>query len=449
MRTDDPQIRVFVSYAQHSDRHSDAVLALAQALRGDGIAVALDRFHGHELIDWPRWCREQLAADRARWVLMICSAVYRDRLENRVDPHTGKGVFWEGALLDDELYESKGNRRIVPVLLHDEFRRVRCADQRPCDSRGGRAYDQGRAALYRQHTDATGQPFAPGAIDRVWYWTCGQPWLVNALGYEVAFRRKDLRERRRTIDGEAIDAAAETLIQRRNTHLDQLTDKLREPRVQRVVEAILTGDEERHGYGMHDVEYLIDLGLIRRAPGGRLIVANPIYREIIPRDLTWVLQSDIHQETRWYLRPDGRLDFAKLLAAFQEFFREHSEHWIERFDYKEAGPQLLMQAFLQRIVNGGGRIEREYGLGRMRTDLLVIWPHPGGVQKVVIELKLLHKSLERTLAAGLAQTWTYCDKSGADEAHLVIFDRSDRPWEEKVFQRIETHRGRSIGVLGM
>lgn len=32
-----------------------------------------------------------------------------------------------------------------------------------------------------------------------------------------------------------------------------------------------------------------------------------------------------------------------------------------------------MQAFLQRIVNSGGWIEREYGLGKMRTDLLVIW----------------------------------------------------------------------------
>ena len=120
MRPDVTQIRAFVSYAQHSDRHSEAVLALAQALRGHGIAVELDRFHGHELIDWPRWCREQLAADRARWVLMICSAVYRDRLDGRVDRHTGKGVFWEGALLDDELYDGKGNRRIVPVLLHDE-----------------------------------------------------------------------------------------------------------------------------------------------------------------------------------------------------------------------------------------------------------------------------------------------------------------------------------------
>ena len=67
----------------------------------------------------------------------------------------------------------------------------------------------------------------------------------------------------------------------------------------------------------------------------------------------------------------------ELLAAFQTFFREHSEHWVERFQYREAGPQLLLQAFLQRIVNGGGRIEREYGLGRMRTDLLIVWPVGG------------------------------------------------------------------------
>ena len=93
----------------------------------------------------------------------------------------------------------------------------------------------------------------------------------------------------------------------------------------------------------------------------------------------------------------GRLRADKLLAAFQTFFREHSEHWLERYQYREAGPQLLLQAFLQRIVNSGGRIEREYGLGRMRTDLLVVWPGaPTGPetdsQRIVIECKVRHGS---------------------------------------------------------
>jgi hypothetical protein len=85
-------------------------------------------------------------------------------------------------------------------------------------------------------------------------------------------------------------------------------------------------------------------------------------------------RNDVSRGVRaaaWYVREDGSLDFPRLLQGFQQFFREHSESWIERLQYKEAGPQLLLQAFLQRIVNGGGRISREYGLGRRRTDLFI------------------------------------------------------------------------------
>ena len=157
-------------------------------------------------------------------------------------------------------------------------------------------------------------------------------------------------------------------------------------------------------------------------------------------------------------RLDGRLDVDKLLGAAQEFFPQHSEHWVERFDYKEAGPRLLMQASLQRIVNPalsvaegrGGRVEREYGLGRMRTDLLVVWPYPGGVQESVIELKILYGSLDRTLEEGLEQTWEYMDRCGTNEGHLVIFDRGgDKPWTEKIFQREEAYQGTTITVWGM
>ena len=149
------------------------------------------------------------------------------------------------------------------------------------------------------------------------------------------------------------------------------------------------------------------------------------------------------------------------MAAFQDFFREHSEHWVERFQYKEAGPQLLLQAFLQRIVNSGGRIEREYGLGRMRTDLLLVWPvsgpgteaqagKGGKTQKVVIECKVLRRGLGRTVREGLGQTRAYMDRSGAAEGHLVIFDRTeDRSWDDKIFRREEAEDGAPVTVWGM
>ena len=137
----------------------------------------------------------------------------------------------------------------------------------------------------------------------------------------------------------------------------------------------------------------------------------------------------------WFVDEDGRLKVPTLIESFRQFFRENSEIWIERFSYKEAGPQILLQAFLQRIINGGGRIDREYGLGRTRTDLFIIWRlKDGSFQRVIIELKILRRSLEQTIIDGMTLTWKYADLCGADEAHLIIFDRAvGKPWEEKIF----------------
>ncbi|QTA82015.1 Uncharacterized protein dnl_43760 [Desulfonema limicola] len=145
----------------------------------------------------------------------------------------------------------------------------------------------------------------------------------------------------------------------------------------------------------------------------------------------------------------GKLDMEKLMSAFQDFFREHSQHWVERFQYKEAGTQLLLQAFLQRIVNSGGRVHREYGLGTKRTDLMLIWFYDDNVQKVVIELKILYKSLKKTVNEGLEQTWEYMDKCGTKQGHLVIFDRTKKSWDEKIFRKTESFKDSEIIVWGM
>jgi len=302
--------------------------------------------------------------------------------------------------------------------------------------------------LYEQHTTETGQVFEPDIFPLVWELTAGQPWLVNALAYEACFEMNEGRDRSRPITAEILQQAKENLILRRDTHLDQLTDKLREDRVRRVIEPVLVGEGAVRSLPPDDVSYARDLGLI--TTNGEIKIANTIYREVIPRELIYGTQVTIRQEADWYVAPDGKLDINKLLAAFQQFFREHSEHWVERFDYKEAGPQLLLQAFLQRIINGGGRIEREYGLGRKRTDLLILWNYPGGAQRVVLELKIARGDPERLVQSGLEQTVAYMDRSGADEGHLVIFDRrADKTWEEKIWRRDENWRGHDIGVWGM
>lgn len=302
------------------------------------------------------------------------------------------------------------------------------------------------ATLYRQHTTETGQVFTDEAVARAYELTQGQPYMVNALAkVSVEELQTELAQ---PITSTEIERAKELLILRHETHLHSLADRLREERVRRVIEPILAGDA-LFEVPEDDRRFVLDLGLVSKVNGGQMQIANPIYREVIPRVLASSLQDSLSQETTWYVRPDGRLEMDKLMTAFQQFFRENSEHWVERFDYKEAGPQLLLQAFLHRVVNGGGRIEREYGLGRGRTDLLVLWNYPGGVQRVVLELKVLRKALEKTITDGLEQTLEYGERSNADELHFVIFDRSKKPWSKKIFKRSRQLRGATINVWGM
>ena len=284
-------------------------------------------------------------------------------------------------------------------------------------------------ALMAQHTEETGQRFSSSALDSVWTQTQGQPWLVNALCAGACFDNKAGRDRSRAIEVDDVYAAREELILSRRTHLDQLAHKLEEARVRRVVEPILSGGEARHE--IRDLEYVRDLGLIDGNQPPR--IANPIYREVVPRELGYILQSSLDQNPAWYVDDDGGLNMTKLLTAFRTFFGEHSEHWLGRFgDYPEAGPQLILQAYLQRVVNGGGRIEREYGLGRGRTDLLVLWPREAGQpsdlwERFVVECKVLRdsdrKSLAWTVREGVKQTLGYMAKCGAEEGHLVVIDR--------------------------
>ncbi len=317
--------------------------------------------------------------------------------------------------------------------------------------------------LLGQHTEETGQRFADAAVAGIVRLTRGQPWLVNALAHETCFAKDGVKDRMRDVAVDDVGKAAERLILRRDTHLDQLLENLKEERIQRVIEPLLNGAAAGWRFDPEDLRYARDLGLVSHE---RLAVANPIYREVIPRSLTAAAQDDLEHEPElvgdptWYVGSDGRLRVDELLTAFQRFFRENSEHWLDRFQYREAGPQLLLQAFLQRIVNSGGRIEREYGAGRRRMDLGVVWPvrdksagdGPAATeeQRVVIECKLVRSGRERTIRLGVEQTAAYMDVWGAEEGHLAVFDRRDGvSWEQKVFRRDEAFGAHAIIVWGM
>ncbi len=311
-------------------------------------------------------------------------------------------------------------------------------------------------SLLGQHTAETGQPFEPRALERIWELTAGQPWLINALAYQACFKDKAGRDRSRPVTAGAVERAKETLILQRVTHLDQLANALSEERVQRVILPMIAGSLGAP-YKIRDLEYVRDLGLVARDDPPRM--ANPIYAEVIPRELTTVQEGELKDlvSPGWYIQPDGSLDLKALLAGFQDYFRGHSESWLERYGHREAGPQLVLHGYLHRIVNSGGRITREYAIGRGRSDLVVEWPRPGHPLadrplKQVIECKAVgeKKGLASTISQGLEQTAWYMDRCGAEAGHLVVFDlRPNKSWEERVFRRDPEPGAPPITVWGL
>jgi hypothetical protein len=299
------------------------------------------------------------------------------------------------------------------------------------------------ADLLSQHTAATGQVFEPAAFAAIEHLTQGQAWLVNAMAYHIVQRILD-NDYSKPITEELVWQAKEALILRRDTHLDSLLDKLKEPRVKQVVTAIINGSAPNFDEYNEAILYARNLGLIAPTPPVRF--ANPIYQEIIPRVLSFGFQESFPQDDVdpfWYIK-DGKLDMDALLKAFQKFYRENSEAWLSRYDFREVGRQLLLMAFLQRIVNGGGRITREMAIGNGRADLVVDY----GGQTFVLELKLKHTPAD--LDKGQHQLSRYLTRLNQPHGYLLLFELdASVGWDARIQWHDLTVDGKAITQVGM
>ncbi len=309
--------------------------------------------------------------------------------------------------------------------------------------------------LYEQHTTATGQVWTDEAKARAFELTRGQPWLVNALADQVA--GWDVTERSVVLDIAHIESARETLIARRDTHLDSLVARLHEERVHKVLAPVLTGDQLA-GVSSDELQFVKDLGLVTSGSQG-LEIANPIYREIVPRVLTEVMEESIILPRPSYLDADGRFDFEGLLADFEDFWRLNAESYLGAAPYSEAAAQLVFMAYLHKITNGNGHgaVDREYAAGRGRLDLCIRWPRPAGgsgsggtgFDRWAIELKVWRDTTPSDpVAAGKDQLVGYLERLGLESGTLLVFDcRSEaKPLPGRMSREEITHKGRLIVV---
>jgi hypothetical protein len=300
--------------------------------------------------------------------------------------------------------------------------------------------------LLNQHTLDTGQVFSEEVLEKLYDYSGGQPWLTNALANEIV--RKILKnDYTLEITLDLIELAKERLIEQRQTHLDSLADKIDYPRVRPIIMSIITGDSPSFDGADDAIRYCRDLGII--STGNPIQFANPIYREIITRILTIGFSVGINQDiaqTSWYLNTDGTLNMDKLLDAFTDFYRWNSESWIDRYQYKEAGHQLLLMAFLQRVINGGGRIEREMATGNGRTDLIIFWK----TQVITIEIKMHHDA--RSEPQGIQQLARYLDRLGQKTGYMVFLEKKsamELSWEDRIRREVHLVDNKEIILYAM
>ncbi len=291
------------------------------------------------------------------------------------------------------------------------------------------------ATLLQQHTAESGQAFEPAALQHVFALTQGQPWLVNALAKAAV---EDIEpDPHQAITVEHIEQAKELVIARRPVHLGQLTHKLTEERVRNVMQPILAGGA-LDDVPEDDRQYVMDLGLVRRVNGGGLEIANPLYREVIPRVLSGGPRDSLPRIQPTWLNADSTLNVAALLSAFLAFWRQHGQPLLKSAPYHEIAPHLVMMAFLDRVANGGGRLTREYAIGSDRMDLHLRY----GAAQVGIELKVWRDGRPDPLAQGLEQLDGYLSGLGLTTGWLVIFDR--RTGQPDISERTSTEKATSL-----
>ncbi|WP_293129513.1 ATP-binding protein [Microcoleus sp. bin38.metabat.b11b12b14.051] len=297
--------------------------------------------------------------------------------------------------------------------------------------------------LYNQHTEDTGQVFTTEASALAFELTQGQPWLVNALAKEIV--EELVTDESISITAEHILTAKEIIIKRQDTHLDSLAERLKEKRVQAIIEPILAG-LELGNVPNDDIQFLIDLGLCKMDPQGGLTIANPIYREVLPRVLTVTPMASLPQIAPSWLTAEGKLDTEALLRTFLDFWLQHGEPLLKSASYPEIAPHLVLMAFLHRVINGGGTLEREYAIGRDRMDLCLRY----GDVTLGIELKVWRNRKVDPLSKGLSQLDGYLARLGQDKGWLVIFDKRDNALEIEERLKTEIHPsplGREITVI--
>jgi hypothetical protein len=292
--------------------------------------------------------------------------------------------------------------------------------------------------LFCQHTEASGQIFEPEVTERVWLWSEGQPWLVNALAFEAVniILKKDYSK---TITKEIIEQAADTLIQRRDTHVYSLSSQLKEFRANRVIDEVIS---DKSGYSKdHSVDHEI------------LKSANRINQRAIPTEDGFIrnysyphkmeLQSALTH--RWV--DVCKLDMASLLKEFQQDYLWNFHVIHDVYSYNDSFAHIFCFTYLLGVFKSVKEIRiREIGFFKGRIYLVAEYKQQ--LYPVQLAIKASNKFVDLRTKNCLKQLYSVMNRFLVKEGWLVIFDLNKKNnWQnENAFETTEYY-GSTIHIV--
>jgi hypothetical protein len=332
-------------------------------------------------------------------------------------------------------------------------------------------------ALYDQHTNATGQIFEESAMLRVWYWSKGQPFLVNALPYfviSIMFQNNYDN----AITSDHIDWAANELIESKHPNFDMFNAHFF-PRMTRIINSIFSTNPEPFNSYEQEKAYCIKSGLVILTQSLKLRLTNAFISEKIVSIITREIQNKIvFYSSNIRCVEGGRLLVDNLLYEFQ-FFRQtnalsdlKSSKQSITYHLNESLYTFVLYAFLRKIIsdyndnmdslakldnsrlslnNAGtqnrtskpkGKIEFYYASDRDTEDIELTYNN----KRYVIEVRLKgHELIEKDVE----QLSIYLDNINQKEGWVVIIDpHLNQVEKNKVYWQKVEYMDKTIHLVG-
>lgn len=269
--------------------------------------------------------------------------------------------------------------------------------------------------LYAQYTEETGQPFSEGAVKRVYEDTSGQPWLVNRLGAILTVNVKPGTVE--TIDEKDVEKALEILLRENNSHFDNLYEKAK---LYKETFVKIVFDHVGYKPNDEDQSWLEPYGLIKR-DGKKAVVANNIYKQRFID--TFFNEAEVLEGVSpgRYVLAGNRLDMNNVLLDFAQYITRIGVRafYNDKKPYEKTGQFLLTAWLYQFVREGEGELRYEVTSGLGIMDVLLTYRG----RKYIIETKVNHHNIERTLSRGITQvSKKYLSSESMNEGYLVIFD---------------------------